>query len=319
MRRASASRLIGASLALSLAWPASAVAAPPAEEDEAPAFDPEIIDKVTSLVDEGQARFDRSDYVGAVELWVEAFDALPSDPTYDPQRAFLRLVLANGYKKAYRVDEDPQHLRKAQVLFEAHLEWLDPSDTATIALLQTELDEIVSTLERIERERIERERELAEAERKAHEQAVLQAELERAAQLERERAARDARKYRLFTGIGGTCVGLGAVAAGLMVAGLSLGQKLDNEGTELIADLDEDDDEDDIAEAYADAAALLDPGIGHNQMAWASGITAGVLLASGVALISVATVKWKPSHDSPREHKGRAQLEPRLGGLALRF
>lgn len=309
-------RTIGLGLALGLAWPSSGLAAPPADDapaDEPPAIDPEIMARVASLYDDGQNKFDLSDHAAALELWTEAYELLPNEPAYDDNRAFLRLVLANGHKAAYSADEDLAHLRKAEELFVAHLEWLDPSDEVGRFTVETELDEVRATIEAIEDERARQQQELIDAEAKAREDAARQAEFDRAAELRRKEAEEQRRKYRTFTIVGGSLLGLGGASAGVMIAGLALGQGVDRRGDEANTGMPIAD------EQYQDTYdQLLAQGRSYNRMAVASGVIAGVSSVAGAVLVAVAAVKWKP-HEQEAETCIEARLELAPGGLALRF
>ncbi len=132
---------------------------------------------MAELFREGQAKFETSDFDGAIEVWERAYSKLPDDPALAPTRALLMANIAQAHVAAHAVDHDLEHLRRADVLFEQYLATLDASDTETRASVEAERNEIAEAIAAVEREQAEREQ--AERERAAREQAA------------REQAARD--------------------------------------------------------------------------------------------------------------------------------
>lgn len=80
--------------------------------------DPEL-DEARALYDEGKARFDTFDYQGAVDLWTKAYAKLPEDAAGIRNR--LVYNIATAQEKAFELDNDVEHLRRAQMLLESYI------------------------------------------------------------------------------------------------------------------------------------------------------------------------------------------------------
>lgn len=110
------------------------------------------LDEVARLFREGQARFDTSDYDGAIAKWSTAYESLPDDPKLAPTRALLMANLAQAHVAAHGVGGDIEHLRHADLLFEQYLATLDPSDTETRANVEAEREKIADAIAAWERD-----------------------------------------------------------------------------------------------------------------------------------------------------------------------
>jgi hypothetical protein len=287
-----------------------AVAGPPEDgaASEAPAIDPEVAREVQELANQGSAKFEIADYEGAIELWEQAHDRLPPTVEYASMRAQLQVLLAHAHVQAYAVDEDPQHLHKADKLFAAFLEALDPADTVDRAQIESEREELAAELARLDAIRAEREeaeaRELAAREAEARALALGELEVEDAPPWTED----DRRRTKVYTGVGASLVALGGVSLGLMAVGLVGGATTEQAGQDSIDSLPGD-PADYTADTWADE---LRRGRTYNALAWTGGALAVALLSSGTALIAIAATQRRRAGV-----RGRARARPT--GLELRF
>jgi hypothetical protein len=139
------------------------------EATEPPTAEPPArpVEQAQRLFDAGVTKFETADYVGAIELWTEAFGLVPSVPEYAPIKAKLIANIAAAQERAYSVDAELSHLNQAKILLERYR----------------------SVLADIYPDEIEREKELVWVnERVAKIDAELQAVAEREAEAERAAA-----------------------------------------------------------------------------------------------------------------------------------
>jgi hypothetical protein len=112
-------------LSLLLAMPAGVVAQPPSEDsaktESAPPAD-DAVKEAAVLHREGKARFETLDYEGAIELWTQAYAKLPPTEENREIRNELAYNIATAQEKAYEVDGDVTHLRRAKGLLKHYLE-----------------------------------------------------------------------------------------------------------------------------------------------------------------------------------------------------
>ncbi len=57
---------------------------------------------IGELAQEAQTRFETADYAGAIDLWTEAYAALPQDSEYAQQRSVLVYQIAQACVEAYK-------------------------------------------------------------------------------------------------------------------------------------------------------------------------------------------------------------------------
>src|SRR5687768_1890321 len=88
---------LAAALAVLPAVPEVRAAAPAKASDELNA-------KISALAQEAQTRFETADYAGAIELWTQAYAALPNEPAYDKRRNVLAYQIAQACVEAYELD-----------------------------------------------------------------------------------------------------------------------------------------------------------------------------------------------------------------------
>jgi hypothetical protein len=255
------------------------------------------------LFAEGSAQYELGDCNGAIVLWEQAYELLPL-----AQRAQLQVPLANAHVCAYEGDADSEHLRRANVLFGDYLASLDAADQQTRAEVETLLEQVTATLAELEAEAARREQALAEREAVAREEAAKAVVIAQMQELD-PWTDEQRRRFRLFNGVGGSLIGLGAVGLGVMATGLVLGENVDARGSHLT-----------VHDPYSEYARLREQGRNYNVLATIGGVVGGALLASGVALIVVAVVERKQAR---RElERGSVRVGPiRLvtAGLELQF
>lgn len=115
------------------------------------------LDDAKQLFARGQTCYETADYACAIDLWTMAYDEVSQAPVDDPSaRALLLYNLAQAHRRAYEVDRDIEHLRRARALLLTYLELIevvtqDPSERAR-EQLETEqaIDEIAAELARVD-------------------------------------------------------------------------------------------------------------------------------------------------------------------------
>mgnify|MGYP007011841806 CR=1 FL=1 len=111
---------LGLVSALAAAQPAPAAAAtalePAAQQDASE------LAEVRQLYEEGKAKFDTFDYVGAVDLWTKAYAKLEPIEGNREIRNNLVYNIATAQEKAYEINGDPVHLRQARALLQRYVD-----------------------------------------------------------------------------------------------------------------------------------------------------------------------------------------------------
>ncbi|MBZ5712931.1 hypothetical protein [Nannocystis pusilla] len=241
----------------------------------------ELNAKISGLAQEAQTRFETADFAGAIELWTQAYAALPDEPAYEKRRNVLAYQIAQACVEAYALDPQLVYLRKAERLFDNYLKTISAKDKVTTAKVQGTLDEL--------REKIRAAEEREAAEKQAAAEAAGQknpeSESEPAAQKgdeagdaedRRATAEREAKKSRRLTIAGGALTGAGAIVLGVMAYGLAQGARADRDGQAAKADGVTD------PAVYRD---LLDQGMAANRLAIATAVVGGVLVVTGIGLL----------------------------------
>ncbi len=270
-------------LAFALLLARSAAAAPPDQADEIPDLEDEAepsadedpataaLHRAGERFGEGQALFDEHDYAGAIEAWSEALSILPEDPAFEATREQLRYALAQAHVEAYRVDDDPDHLYRADRLLFDYLESLPP-DSEARGPVEAERAKLAPLIEAVETERAEHEQALRQEERAGRAEAVEAAELEAT----RKRLAERESGARALIASGGVALGLGAGALTLMAYALREGTVQSDRGDALAADPQTSD---------AELERVLRDGERADGLALTSGIMAGALILPGAGLL----------------------------------
>lgn len=259
----------------------------------------EEISQALDLIRQGQEMFEHEDYLSAIEFWTQAYKILPM--CQRSQRDELHPYLGSAYWRAYKISKDELHLRKALEMYSKHREFLGSGYEQVRAMTEGQITMIENEIQRLKVERIQRERKQAAREAVAHERER-QRQMKRA-ELE-ARIKREHQRFKLFVGLGGSATSLGIVSLGTMVASLALGANIERRGTELAAMR---------TPRPIDLHSLHNQGTIYNQISWATGVTGGTLLLSGVATM-VVTIRRKRSNGQPKP-----SFSPNTGGLEVRF
>lgn len=127
--------------------PASSSSAP-AEPSEQPAD----LSKAKQLFDEGTARYDAADYIGAIEKFTLAMAELEGQEVDDfGIRGLLRFNIGRAHMRAYEIDQKPEHLRQAKSIFKRFIEdaehfpdQVDPGDVEEAKQQVTEIDRLLA-------------------------------------------------------------------------------------------------------------------------------------------------------------------------------
>ncbi|KIG18686.1 hypothetical protein DB30_07701 [Enhygromyxa salina] len=81
------------------------------------AEDPALAE-VRALYKQGEIKFQTAEYEAALDLWIRAFASLPDGEQTRSIRHALVYNIAGAHSRAYEVNRDPAHLRKAKILLE---------------------------------------------------------------------------------------------------------------------------------------------------------------------------------------------------------
>ncbi|PRQ01215.1 tetratricopeptide repeat protein [Enhygromyxa salina] len=74
--------------------------------------------QVRALYKQGEIKFQTAEYEQALELWIRAFGMLPDGEETRGIRHALVYNMAGAHSRAYQINRDPAHLRKAKILLE---------------------------------------------------------------------------------------------------------------------------------------------------------------------------------------------------------
>ncbi len=255
----------------------------------------EAFARAGELLGKGQEKYDTADYVGAVELWSEAYAALPDTPEAAQYRSVLVYQLASACREAYELDRDQKYLKKAERLLEQYIESLGPDEEESRTTAQEALDEV--------RLKIKEEEAQAAARR-----SVIEADAKDARSGAPTSDEEEAPGKQLLIA-GGVSLGVGAVLLAVMGVGLAQGSSADRDGNEFI------DNGGDPADPMV--GELIDKGTRANTMALATGITGGVLALTGVALIAADAVRRKKAREQASARVLPA-VSPSFAGLSIR-
>lgn len=246
--------------------PSESATEPPTELDSS-----EPVEQARRLFDEGATKFETADYIGAIELWTEAFGLVPNVPENAAIKARLIANIAAAQERAYSVDKQVSHLNQAKILIERYR-----SELENIYVDELEREkELAWVTERLAK--IDTELEVV-AEREAAEKAAAeQAAAEQAAAEQAEQTEPPPPGRGLVIG-GSVLAGVGVAGLGVMVGGMLIGSSNDD-----ISDLPTND-----LDTRADRFRMGRLG---NALAIAGGVGGGVLLGVGIALLAVGLKK----------------------------
>jgi hypothetical protein len=105
---------------ISLRSAAAAGSAPATEPQELDPADRAALEEAHRLYDEGKAKFDTVDYVGAIDSWTRAYAKTPESAP--GVRNAMVYNIATAREKAYEIDGDVQHLRQAIRLLQSYVD-----------------------------------------------------------------------------------------------------------------------------------------------------------------------------------------------------
>lgn len=286
------------SLALALASliiisaPREALAAPAASEAEAPSTTEQAETKFRA----GQTKYETADYDAAIELWTEAYGLVESSPENAAIKALLIFNLAQAHVKAFELHEDTLHLKKARALLESYrasLELLYADETARAdenAKVDATLADIAAKLD------------AAEAERAPEPEPT---PAPPPPQVDAPPSNPSPGNPLLFAGIGVTVLGVAMGGVGLGLGAAWASNANDVSGLEP-SDLDAREQQ-------------FARGRRGNMLMVAGGVIAGVLIPTGVGLLTIGA---KRNAEARRARQARVpQLVPSFGpaggGLVL--
>ena len=225
------------------------------------------------LFERAAVQYDTSEYVGAVEIFTEAYrrSAQIQDPDLRARvQAAIFFNLARAHSKAYAIDRKPERLLQAVDLLEKYL--AQTADLSNEEVAQQFLEETQAELARLEEEKQKRdEAAAAMAEKRANEKAE--------ADRQRVQEAEASSNYRSLIVGGSVLMGFGAVGGGVAVTGAILrsqAKKDYSKGPTL-------EDRNSASQRFDTANVLLVAG----------SVSAGVLVTTGLIMTLVGVKKRK--------------------------
>jgi hypothetical protein len=273
---------VALSLLLAPAVPVATAPAAGLQPVVAPAAAPELgaTARAEALFDEGKRHFDLADYDEAIRLWTAAAVLVPDAWI----RAQITYTIAGAHVRAYAIDRDPGHLRRAQRLFERFLVDVQRLDHGKDSL-STDVADATVEIERI-----------------GHELAELDRRIAVDRELMQQFAAYTLRAplspgTRALRGVGIAATSAGVVALGSMAAGLVLGRRYEEQVG--IPELPE-----------GERIVAITRGERANILAIAGAVLGAGLLAIGIPTLVVGEVRARRERDEARQRQ-HDRLEPR--------
>lgn len=83
--------------------------------------DKKALDEASELYKQGKIKFEMAEYTAAIDLWKEAYGKLPEGDESRAIKNDLVYNISEAQVRAYEIDRDPTHLRKARVLLADYL------------------------------------------------------------------------------------------------------------------------------------------------------------------------------------------------------
>lgn len=80
------------------------------------------LDEAKTYYEQGKAKFDTADYLGAIDLWQKAYAALPDDDSSLAVRSALAYNIAAARQKAYELSGEVLELKRARILLNRYVE-----------------------------------------------------------------------------------------------------------------------------------------------------------------------------------------------------
>ncbi len=268
--------------------------------------DPDLA-AIGELAQEAQTRFETADYAGAIDLWTEAYAALPQESEYAQQRSVLVYQIAQACVEAYALDPQVLYLRKAERLYSAYQETIDPSDTETLAEVESTLVELREKIAAVEPEPSTQAPPAAETgERAPVEDRSIgdEGDGSPSTPVDPPAAAQEGRGLRIT---GAVLLGLGAASLGAMTYGLVWGARVDERGEAAMAAGESD------VEVFR---GLLSEGTTANRLAIGAGAAGAVAAVTGATLLGLGLRKRR-ARGGERDIAWAPLGLPRGAGIAL--
>lgn len=286
-------RLLVTPLALTLMAPPQASAAPAGP-------DPQALAAFEAGFTEGQAKFDRGEYLEAARTWLEAAGNLPEKTVNRDNRVAVYEYIVDAFMRGLAGSSDPEALREAVTALDAYVDGFTRAygtETAISPKVVTARDELRARLTAAE----SNEREASPGD------TAPALPPSGGDELPPDEPPPPERKPGLGLMVGGgVMIGLGLGAAGLAGFGAARGQSLEREfDAPANACL--------LAAPSASCQELLDQGETMNSLTIAGAVLAPLLVGGGVALLVVGLKRRQP----PKQALAPA-LAPGFVGLTLR-
>lgn len=266
------------SVALVLSLTTALVAVPvDAAPESAPATSeaPDDLAEAQQLYEEGRAAYETFNYDAAINLWTTALARTPKTAEAGSVRNALVYNLAAAQLKAFALDHDDVRLKRARLLLERYLEEeqrggsADPSDVARVEAQMAEID--------------------VELAKRNAPPPLARTSTAPVVDTPPEKPAR--RRGTVMIGVGAALLVLSAGLGGGMATGIVISRRSESRLGEL-----------DTIDRETERPRVVERGELGNRVAIATGVVAGVALASGIALVVVG----KRSRDRERLAAGNA-------------
>lgn len=254
--------------------------APPPTEDE--------FERARGLYQQGEARFATADFIGAIELWTEAFSSVPDSTDAARIKALLIYNIATARERAYEVTGDLTHLRQAKVLMVGYAESIPalfgdtPEAEVERGKITERLNAITAQIEVADRKKARERRGDRPSDRP-------------------DDAPDSDRSHVVLLGTGAAALAVGVGGLAMMGAGLAIGSKANDLG-----DLADDD--------IDGRRSQFDRGRTGNTLAIAGGVVGGVFAITGAVLVGIGAKRKA----SARGSAWAPWIGPRAAGLGLR-
>jgi hypothetical protein len=228
----------------------------------------ERLERARSLYDRGRGKFETFDYIGAIELWTQAYSELPEEEEFASIRAKLMFNIAAARLSAFEIDDNIAHLRQAKRLMDLYVESIGDATDDEAADAREWQEKIAVRLADAEAAR-------KKAQPPAAKPPAPAAKPPDAAALRRARA---------LTISGAVTLSVGAALVGAMGGMLAWGARLESRGKGRA---------DDPGTTADDLGSVVKRGKTANVLSIAMGAGGGALLGTGVGLLVAGLVATK--------------------------
>lgn len=298
MKRSLVCAAVASGLVLGSPQPVWAGLEPAAEEAPGPESDsaetaqpePTPLERAEDLYDRGRAKFETVDYLGAIELWTEAFAMVADSPEAGGIKAALTYNIATAQERAFNIDHDVTHLRQAVELMMSYQKAI-PTLFGEGAEAQAEREKIQSRIDALQA-RIE------EVEAADGPQTPTPTPPPAEETLEDAPVTDPTARPLIISGAVLTAVGIAGL--GVMAGGLSMGNRANDLSGLSPTDFD-------------GRQERFQRGERGNTLAYVGGIGGGVLLATGAVLLGLGIKRKRSSSVAVAPWGG-----PSVAGATLR-